>query len=158
MGGRGSTSGAKGGANVKKAFDPADQQQRANEWLNTKHDSYSVLQLTNEYGDIQEFETYSAKGLSEHIKDIVDVENGSLYDEYTSVYVKYKDGREFLANGERISELTKNEYGRTVETPVKSLRRTSIEIYKESNSATDILYGIGNKIYYDKEIEAWRSD
>ena len=161
MGGRGSKSGAKGGRSkyLGTPFDPASQQAKADEWLNQKHSEYSVLSLTDEYGGIQEFETYSAKGLAEHIKDIVDTENGSLYDEYTAVYIKYRDGREFYADGGQIVEMIHDKSGRLIEEkPVKRLRTTGIETYTESNSATDVLYGKGNRIYYDDSTQFWRSD
>ena len=89
----------------------------------------------------------------------MDTENGSLYDGDAAVYIKYKDGREFYADGVQIVERIHDKSGRLIEEkPAKRLRTTGIETYTESNSVTEVLYGKGNRIYYDNSTQFWRSD
>lgn len=158
MGGRGAASGAKGGRTVTQSFNPANQQPAIDKWLDEvekgSKGGYSALELTDEDGYTQIFETYSAKELSAHIREMTDTD-GSWADSDGIVFITYKDGRKFAADGGGVEEYLD---GYWVARPGKSLKHTGIESYYEGNGSTVVLFGKGHKIKYDSDTTSWRAD
>ncbi len=137
MGGRGASSGAKGGAGSGK-FEAyrAEQQERANKWLDEKPSGYSALELTDEYGGVQTFETYDKKGIKTLIADSTDPKTGELYDPETVMTVEYSDGSKKNAS---------------------KIKTTGIVGLYSANSATEVVYGtMAKAAKFEYRDEMWR--
>lgn len=147
MGGRGASSGAKGGAGGSK-FEAyrAEQQERANKWLDEKPSGYSALELTDEYGDVQIFETYDKKGIKTFIADSTDPKTGELYDPDTVMIVEYSDGSRIDAGwGLDAQHAGNNDLVLTLPDGSKKnagkIKTTGIVGLYSANSVTEVVYG-----------------
>lgn len=163
MGGRGASSGAKGGAGRGK-FEAyrAEQQERANKWLDEKPSGYSALKLTDEYGGVQTFETYDKKGIKTLIADSTDPKTGELYDPETVMTVEYSDGSRIDAGwGLDAQHAGNNDLVLTLPDGSKKnaskIKTTGIVGLYSANSATEVVYGtMAKAAKFEYRDDMWR--